>query len=141
MLKPIPQENPEEIRKTTAEKARRFMRMGPRQNGVGDFFADGPGADIASIADLAGTGTAGNAQQTGEQKFLCKIHRKLQADAKKDRHIIKSVCMRMISFVRKNGRSSAQELGELIHGLQRSVLSLERQRQREFNKQRKRKKK
>jgi hypothetical protein len=143
MLKPIPQESPDEIRKDTAAKARRFMRHGHRPKSgkrspmpAGDFFAEGSGADIAYITRIAIP-----AKQTGEQKFLCKINRKLQADAKKDRNIIKNVCMRMISFIRKNGRTSTQEVGELIHGLKRSVLSLERQRQREFNKERKRKKK
>lgn len=173
MLKPIPQENPENIRQNTAKKARRFMKMDPRgkpankgkfanagdeMSGLepsarldSDFFADGPGVAAGAYKKSGGAGTVPDGfddivcnereKLTTEQKFLCKINRKLQSDAKKDRNLIKSVCMRMINFVRKNGRTSAQEVGDLIHGLKRSVLSLERQRQRDFNKQRRRKKK
>jgi hypothetical protein len=116
MLKLIPQENPEEIRQDTARKARRFM-------------ASGPGFE------------AGRPAVSRDKIMSCNIQRKLQSEAKKDRNIVKGVCLRLIDFVRKNGQASKQEICDLIHGLQRSVLSLERQKQRDFNKERRRKKK
>lgn len=112
MLKPIPQENPENIRKVTAKKAKRFMAPGPGVEGI-----------------------------SCKKVFSCKIQQKMQAEAKKDRSLLHGVCARMIQFIRKNGQTSKQELHELIHGLQRSVLSLERQKQRAFNKEQRKKKK
>jgi len=108
MLKPIPSENPEQIIKKTAKKARRFM-------------ASGPGVKAMPAA--------------------CSLQRKWSEDVKKDRHVIKSACLRMVKFLEKNGRSTTSEIGEMIDGLRRSVLSLERERARIFNKENRKRRK
>lgn len=70
----------------------------------------------------------------------CSLQRKWSEDIKKDRHIVKSACLRMVKFLERNGRSSATEIGEMIDGLRRSVLSLERERLRIFMKEKRRRK-
>jgi len=41
---------------------------------------------------------------------------------------LKKICVRMVKFV-KGGNHSTQEISEMIHGLQESVVCLEKQRQ------------
>lgn len=53
---------------------------------------------------------------------------------KKDRHVVKAACLKMIRFLQRNGQNSSEEISEMIDGLRRSVLSLERERIRIFNK-------
>jgi hypothetical protein len=111
MLKPIPQENPEEIRKTTAKKARKFMASGPGVFGL----------------------------KKSKKPFSGKLNRKMQVEGKKDGNIVKSVCLKMIRFIQRNGQLSRQEITDLIYGLKRSVLSLEREQQRTYNKEQRKK--
>jgi transposase len=98
MLKQIPNESPDEIRKKVARKARRFIAMGP-----------GFSANVT---------------------LNPKMKRKYQAETNKDCGIMKNVCVKMIQFIRGEGKRSHEQVTELIHGLQRSVLSLERERRR-----------
>jgi hypothetical protein len=58
-----------------------------------------------------------------------KMNQKKEEEKKKDHGIVKSVCIKLIQFV-QGGEKSHQQVTEMIHGLQRSVLSLERQRNR-----------
>jgi len=95
MLKLIPQENPEEIRRKVAKNAKRFIASGPGVN---------PPRKISP-------------------KVVIKI---LQSEDKKDRGILRSVCINLIHFVKGRKKFGEREMGELIHGMQRSVLSLER---------------
>jgi hypothetical protein len=99
MLKLIPQENPEEIRRKVAKNAKRFI-------------ASGPGV---------------NPQRKISPKVVIKI---LQSEDKKDRGILRSVCINLIHFVKGRKKFGEREVGDLIHSMQRSVLSLERVRNR-----------
>jgi len=107
MLKQIPNENPEEIRKNVANKARRFIVRG--QGIYSNSFASP------------------------------KINKKKQIQMKKDHGLIKNVCIRMIKFVQGPERHNQDQVSDLIYGMQRSVLSLERHRQRMLQRDRKRK--
>jgi hypothetical protein len=108
MLKQIPNESPDEIRKKVAKKARRFIAMGP------GFAANTTFSDVTN--------------------------RKVRADTKKDRGFIKNVCIKLIRFVQGQGGNSHEQVSDLIHNLQRSVLSLERERQRMLQQEKKKKK-
>ncbi len=94
MLKLIPSENPEEIRRKVAQSARRFIASGPGVN--------------------------------PQKKISPKIAIQLQFAEKKERNILRNVCIRLIHFVKGRKKFNEMEVGELIHGMQRSVLSLER---------------
>jgi hypothetical protein len=56
------------------------------------------------------------------------IQKKLPGEDKMENKMIKSTCIQLIHYVKKAGRQSLQEMGTLIHNLQRSALSLERKR-------------
>jgi hypothetical protein len=53
-----------------------------------------------------------------------------QTNRDKDQEVIRKVSVKFFHFVKNNIQHSAEEVSEIIHGLQRSVLSLERQRMR-----------
>jgi len=107
MLKQIPNENPDEIRRKVARKARRFIAMGP--------------------------GFSASATTP-------KVKRKHQVETQKDRGIIKGVCSKLMRFIQGNGAQSHEQVSELIHGLKRSVLSLERERLRMIQEQKRKSK-
>lgn len=69
---------------------------------------------------------------------LGNLQRKWGEEVKKDRHVVKSACLRLIRFLQRNGQNSKEEVSDMINGLRRSVLSLERERIRLFNKEKKR---
>ncbi len=108
MLKRIPNENPEEIRKKVARKARRFIAAGP--------------------------GFSSNVVITS------KVQLKKREETKKDRGIIKEVCVKLIRFAKGNGGESHEEVSDLIYGMKRSVLSLERERLRIIQEQKRKNK-
>jgi hypothetical protein len=112
MLKQIPNENPEEIRKNVARKARRF---------------------ISCNRGLSGRGLSAN------RVASVKIDEKKRAETKKDHGLIKNVCIRMIKFIQGPETHNKEQISDLIYGMQRSVLSLERQRQRMLQQDRKKK--
>lgn len=42
---------------------------------------------------------------------------------------LRRVCLRFIKYVKKSNKRSAEEIGEMIHGLQEGIVCLEKQRQ------------
>jgi hypothetical protein len=117
MLKQIPNENPEEIRKNVARKARRFIAC---NRGLSNRGLSGRGLSANRVASV-------------------KIDEKKRAETKKDHGLIKNVCIRMIKFVQGPETHNKEQISDLIYGMQRSVLSLERQRQRMLQQDRKKK--
>jgi len=68
------------------------------------------------------------------------LQRRWSDDVKKDRRVIKLACWRLLKFLERKGRISSAEIGEMIDGLRRSVLSLERERIRIFKREQRKKK-
>lgn len=64
-----------------------------------------------------------------------------QTNLNKDREIIQKVSVKFFQFVKSNNQQNEEEVSDLIHGLQRSVLSLERHRYRLMVEKNKKKKK
>jgi hypothetical protein len=58
-----------------------------------------------------------------------KLQQKVDHEIKKEEGILQNVCVKFVRFIKDGENHSVQEIGELIHGLQKSVLSLQRKRQ------------
>ena len=77
------------------------------------------------------------ASQTGKavtrhkktSSFVPKLVQKLEHQWKSDKTVLQTVCVKMIKFVQKEKQQDEREVRELIHGLQKSILSLQRHRQ------------
>jgi len=64
-----------------------------------------------------------------------KLQQKLDAEMREENQTIKSAYLHLVNYIHKAGSSSLKEMGELIHSLQRSVLSLEKKRTKILRKQ------
>lgn len=69
-------------------------------------------------------------QKTPTRKTLApKLQQKQAEELKVEHHILHGVCVKFVHFIKETGTQTEQEIEELIHGLQKSVLSLQKQRQ------------
>ncbi len=66
--------------------------------------------------------------------FIPKLQEKLGQELKMDNQILKSAYGRLIHYFKKAENYTLEEMGELIHILQRSALSLEKKRVRMMRK-------
>lgn len=66
------------------------------------------------------------------------FERKLQGQQNKDQKIIQFAVIKLQEFVKKGENQGIQEIGDLIDHLQRSILSLQRKRNKIVQKNRKR---
>ena len=57
---------------------------------------------------------------------LVKLQLKLNRENPADQNVLKSACVELIKYVKNAEAFSVNELNELIHNLQRSVLNLQR---------------
>ena len=73
--------------------------------------------------------------------FLNKLQQKMEAEQKVDHKIIKVTFVKLLKYVKKSENDDVGEMGDLIHSLQRSALSLERKRAKLLREQTKKKRK
>ncbi len=74
-----------------------------------------------------GSGTA--PKQRKKTSFIPKMVQKLEHQWKNDKTAFQTVCVKMIRFVQKEKQHDEREVRDLIHGLQKSILTLQRHRQ------------
>jgi hypothetical protein len=115
MLKPIPQENPPEQNLPSKKTARTFdSRKGKRTHPA-------------------------KANESRPAESSAVINKKNE-DTKREFGIFKTLCIKLLRFVKNTGRHTGEEMGDLIHMLQRSVLALQRQRNKILMEEQKKKK-
>ncbi len=66
-----------------------------------------------------------------------KLQQKNDAETGEENQNIKSAYLHLVRYFRKAGDYSLKEMGELIHTLQKSVISLEKKRMKAMKKERK----
>lgn len=58
-----------------------------------------------------------------------KLRQKFEYEMKNEKNILHTICIKMVNFVKNEKAHTCDDVSELIHGLQKSILSLQRQRQ------------
>jgi len=79
---------------------------------------------------------------TKKKKVLIspKLQQKYQHEARTEKSVLERICKKLLLSLKGDKNLSQQEIGELIHGLQKSILGLQRQRQRLLWQEQKKKK-
>jgi len=79
-------------------------------------------------------------QKKKQAQPLVKLELKLSEEKKAERHLVKTACLNLMEYIKKAEVYGVEEISELIHHLQRTVLSLEKKRTKLLRKQGRKKK-
>lgn len=74
------------------------------------------------------SGKASRQQKTPKTLNIPKLQQKMGEEQKVESNIIKGVYLNLIRFLKKGEAFTLDEIGLMIHSLQRAILSLERKR-------------
>lgn len=91
---------------------------------------------IPSETDEKGPKEQKKTPRMGLRQFFI---RKMEGQQKTDQKIIHFAVVKLQDYIKRGEKQGAQEIGELINHLQRSILSLQRKRNKMSQKNRKRK--
>jgi hypothetical protein len=70
-----------------------------------------------------------------KQGAISKIQQRIFYEISKDMRFVKSMCVKLVGFLKKEEESSVEEISEMINSLRRSIACLERQRARMMRKE------
>lgn len=106
MLKLIPSEEPERINRIRREQQKKVTSVQKAVEG-----------------------------EQGRKGAISKIQQKIFYEISKDMGFVKNMCVKLVGFLKKEEESSVEEISEMITSLRKSILCLERQRERIMRKE------
>lgn len=115
MLKLIPSEGPSKIKKIRKAQREKIISIQKKKNAANSK------SQVNVVASI--------------------VQQKYELELEKEKGIIRTVCAKLIGFVKNTAGFTIDEINDTIHAMKRSILSLERQRDKIVRKERKKRNK